>query len=132
MRPETRGLAEFGALCRRGEEARRTGRRDAKLRQEEATRAARSGPGRRARYLGGLETSYELEEAQVVELFRESAGRCAICGLAFNRKAEAVVDHCHESGRVRGLLCARCNALLGFACDRRETLRAAAGYLERG
>lgn len=59
-------------------------------------------------------------------LLAEQGGVCAICatGTKFD------VDHDHESGAVRGLLCRRCNLLLGNVADDSALLRAAAEYLE--
>lgn len=61
-------------------------------------------------------------------------GRCAICGstdTGHKRAKRLFVDHCHRTGAVRGLLCNRCNTMLGNAADSSDRLRAAAAYLER-
>lgn len=53
-----------------------------------------------------------------------------ICLLpSCNRKASAI-DHCHQCGDFRGLLCPQCNSMLGFAYDNPSLLREAANYLE--
>ncbi len=53
-------------------------------------------------------------------------GACAIC----KRSGRALcVDHCHACGKVRGLLCGKCNSVLGFCGDSRAHLLAAATYL---
>ena len=59
-------------------------------------------------------------------------GKCAICGREDNGARRFCVDHDHETGRIRGLLCGRCNTGLGFFEDNTEALRAALEYLEAG
>lgn len=48
------------------------------------------------------------------EMLLKQHGVCAICGGYCASGRRLAVDHCHETGRVRGLLCARCNIGLGF------------------
>ena len=56
---------------------------------------------------------------------------CAICGRAFTKADYPVLDHDHDTGEVRGLLCHRCNAVLGLATDNIEIFRTAIEYLDR-
>lgn len=56
---------------------------------------------------------------------------CEICGEG-NGTRLLVVDHCHESGNNRGILCDRCNLAIGNMRDDPERLRRAAEYVERG
>lgn len=53
-------------------------------------------------------------------------GRCRIC----QREADLQVDHCHDTGKVRGLLCGPCNKALGLLRDDVTTLLAAVSYLK--
>lgn len=59
---------------------------------------------------------------------------CAICGgsegMSLGR--HMAVDHCHDTGMVRGILCSHCNRGLGFFKDNPELLTAAAKYLRGG
>lgn len=70
-------------------------------------------------------------------LLASQGGVCAIChGPETVLTPSGVpryfaIDHDHATGRVRGLLCVRCNRLLGVARDSTERLRAAIAYLER-
>lgn len=66
-----------------------------------------------------LEARYSLSRDAFYALLGEQGGRCAIC-LKHMPKGTAVVDHCHDTGIVRGLLCAPCNLGLGHFKDGRE------------
>jgi hypothetical protein len=58
---------------------------------------------------------------------------CKICGREFNQRnvfKSARVDHCHSTGKVRGLLCVNCNLGLGNFYDNTELLMNAIDYLK--
>ena len=57
-------------------------------------------------------------------------GLCAICSEPCCHGGELSIDHCHETGAVRGLLCRHCNVGLGYFRDRPDLLGAAINYLE--
>jgi len=64
------------------------------------------------------------------QLFVEQKGCCAICGKSQKEfKRRFCVDHNHETGQVRGLLCAKCNHILGIVNDSRIQLQKASKYL---
>ena len=75
-----------------------------------------------------LKNSYGLTIADLDAMLLAQHGVCAICQTA----PAAHVDHDHESGSVRGLLCFRCNAALGQLGDNPLVVRRAARYIERG
>ncbi|MFF0782014.1 endonuclease VII domain-containing protein [Streptomyces sp. NPDC003720] len=85
-------------------------------------KACRAAEGR-ARH---LKRHYGLTEAERDELVASQGGVCCICLAA----VPAHVDHCHETGRVRGVLCFSCNAALGQFKDQPEVIRRAAAYVE--
>ena len=64
-------------------------------------------------------------------LLAGQGGRCAICGSPPREDIALHVDHEHITGRIRGLLCFRCNNALGDFGDDLHRLNAAAAYLER-
>jgi len=73
---------------------------------------------------------YGLTAEAYQEMWEVQNGRCAIC-LNKQGKKKLAVDHNHKTGRIRGLLCTRCNhKLLGSAKDNPEILKRAVGYLE--
>jgi len=61
-------------------------------------------------------------------MLEEQGHECAICGTE-PFKERFKVDHCHTTGRVRGLLCNHCNLMLGHAQDNKEVLNKAIRYL---
>jgi hypothetical protein len=66
----------------------------------------------------------------IVELDRMMEKGCHICGYLFVDYGDATMDHCHESGLFRGLLCRNCNSAIGMLQDDPQLLRKAAGYIE--
>ena len=63
-----------------------------------------------------LKTNYNLTELQYAEMLVNQNGCCALCKGTDENKHLAV-DHCHATGKVRGLLCINCNTLLGKVHD---------------
>jgi hypothetical protein len=82
-----------------------------------------------------LKAYYGMTVEQYDELLATQDGRCAICRQtqdeADTRKRNLSVDHCHDSGAIRGLLCESCNIGLGKFRDDPELLEAALNYLTR-
>lgn len=71
-------------------------------------------------------------------LLASQGGCCAICGTPLvldNRSVEqgswSAIDHCHATGKVRGVLCMQCNQGLGKFKDNPVTLESAAAYLRK-
>jgi hypothetical protein len=58
-----------------------------------------------------------------------SGGKCEACGKALTH-ATACIDHCHATGRVRGVLCRFCNALEGMLNKRSERVGQVLAYVE--
>lgn len=80
-----------------------------------------------------LERLYGISLEDHDNILAAQNGCCPGCGAtSFNDKSyHLAVDHNHETGEVRGLLCLKCNRILGLADDDPEVLRRLADYLER-
>lgn len=77
-----------------------------------------------------LRRMYGLTIAQYDALLEHQGGCCAICKTDTPKgKGRFNVDHCHETGEVRGLLCVNCNNGLGRFFDNPSLLAAAIQYL---
>jgi hypothetical protein len=74
--------------------------------------------------------TFGLTADDVDALIERQGGQCAICGRTPSRLASWHVDHCHETGVVRGILCIDCNQGIGKFHEDPSRLRAAADYLE--
>jgi hypothetical protein len=66
-------------------------------------------------------------------MLSDQNGVCAICGGPQDWKGRTLlnVDHCHDTGRVRGLLCHRCNTAIGLMKDDVVRLQSAINYLNK-
>lgn len=62
-------------------------------------------------------------------MFREQAGLCQVCNLKLGE--DVVVDHCHDTGKVRGLLHNGCNLALGMLGDDVDNLYRGMLYLKK-
>lgn len=72
---------------------------------------------------------YGLNAEDYYHMFEVQENKCAICGTVFSDTNKAFVDHCHNTKKVRGLLCTKCNTLLGMAKDDVSILQNAITYL---
>ena len=78
-----------------------------------------------------LKGTYGITAKQFYILLEAQDGKCAICRMQFSRWGRNIpnIDHDHITGRVRGLLCRKCNTGLGFFKDNPDFLKMAAHYL---
>lgn len=74
-----------------------------------------------------LMSVYGLTVEQYEEMFSKQDGVCAICKQPWKTRRLAV-DHCHKTGKIRGLLCGRCNGQLGWL-ENEQWVTAAKEYL---
>jgi Recombination endonuclease VII len=75
-----------------------------------------------------LRNRYGITLQEWLAMVNAVDGKCEICGDA---EEVLCVDHCHETGQIRGVLCRRCNRAIGQLGDSLEAVRKAVAYLER-
>jgi hypothetical protein len=86
--------------------------------------------------------TYGITADQYDVMLKRQEGRCAICGTDKPRGPIEnpnrlrswdffSIDHCHATGKIRGLLCGRCNLSIGLFEDRADLLHAASDYINR-
>ena len=75
---------------------------------------------------------YQLTMDQIDDMMEQQNFSCAICDEKHKGIGvmQLYVDHCHDTGKVRGLLCFSCNTSLGGMQDDAQRLRKAAQYIE--
>lgn len=79
-----------------------------------------------------LRATYGITLEQFNALFEAQGSACALCKKGVEAERDRHVDHCHETGNIRGVLCFTCNKALGALGDTPESIRAALEYVERG
>ena len=86
---------------------------------------------------GHLEAKYGITQEQYEDLLIDQLGVCAICKKREKSKDKRgntkllFIDHCHTTGKIRGLLCHNCNTALGHFKDSEESLVSAIEYLRK-
>lgn len=125
-RDKRRGHANRCKECRKAEVNAWRAKNREKLNATERQRYATS-PAKWERH---LRSKYGIGAEDYAERLAAQNGACAICCVSAEALGETLaVDHDHSTGSIRGLLCAKCNRMLGCAKDRPEVLRAGAEYL---
>lgn len=76
-----------------------------------------------------LKNAYNLSVGEYDDMLAKQGQVCAICRRE-SRGRRLSVDHCHTTGKIRGLLCHTCNKGLGFVNDNPELLLKLADYLK--
>ena len=115
-----RKLAESRrSIERRRRKARRDPTYRARLRDAKRTNARRS----------FLKVKYGISLEDYDAMLARQGGVCAACKNKKRRSGRLCVDHCHVTGKVRGLLCRNCNFGLGLFRDDADLVEAAAVYL---
>lgn len=115
--------------------------RDYKCKQCERTQSHKQyheNPAKHAEYAraSSLKGRYGISIEEYDRMFMIQSGLCAIChkpetNLLHGSPRRLAVDHNHSTGQIRALLCTKCNAVLGWASEDADVLRAAAEYIER-
>lgn len=81
-----------------------------------------------------IKLRYGITKEEYENMLLKQKGGCAICGKTksgHKNTDEMVVDHCHKTKIVRGLLCNRCNTLLGLIDDNPSFMENIANYLNK-
>lgn len=86
---------------------------------------------KRNRRRSQLKKKYGMTEADYDRMFMRQRGLCAMCSLPPAEGKVLAIDHDHDTGKIRGLLCGSCNTGLGLLKDSLEILYNGIDYLAR-
>lgn len=106
--------------------------KERKRKREYMVRWRKTGTGSRMTREQNFLSKYGLTLEQRARMWASQDGRCAVCGVGIpldDKKTH--IDHCHETGKIRGILCQGCNIALGQIKDDVGVLRKMIAYLER-
>lgn len=75
-----------------------------------------------------FKSRYGISTDEYNTFFQKQDGKCKICNITSEKRL--YVDHCHTTGKIRGLLCQQCNTGLGMFKDNEDNLMKAIKYLK--
>lgn len=78
-----------------------------------------------------IKYKYGLSEERYLAILQQQNGCCATCKIPFIDHKSTQIDHCHATGKIRGILCPHCNRALGQVADNIEILASLIEYLRR-
>lgn len=78
-----------------------------------------------------LRITYNLTIEKYEKMLKSQNGVCDICKLPELSGILLCVDHDHKTGRIRGLLCKKCNSVLGLISEKLDTLQNIHSYLNK-
>ena len=113
-----------------------TGRKDCKDCKNAAARQWRKdNPENVARHLVRMrertkERRYGITQEQFNQMLLNQNSKCKICSNDFKSSKDTHIDHCHNTNKVRGLLCNNCNMALGQFNDNTDNMDNAIRYLQ--
>jgi hypothetical protein len=79
-----------------------------------------------------IKNVYNITKEEFFDLLESQDNKCALCCKPFTtlKQNDLHIDHCHETGKIRGLLCMQCNVGLGMLGDNEEGLTKAMKYIK--
>ena len=84
---------------------------------------------RKINYKRHLKNKYGITEQELIDLMEKSNYGCFICGKKHDDKQKLNIDHCHKTGKIRGLLCWDCNIGISKFKDNSTLMERAASYV---
>jgi hypothetical protein len=72
------------------------------------------GPRSKERFASLIKKKYNLDYEDYLLMFKNQDNKCKLCFRKAKEGKKLHLDHCHTTGKIRGLLCAQCNWYLGF------------------
>jgi hypothetical protein len=78
-----------------------------------------------------LQKRYNITLPYKIQLFKNQVNCCAICGKEFKNFNDGCIDHDHKNGKIRDLLCRKCNTVLGLVDENIEILQKAIKYIDK-
>lgn len=79
-----------------------------------------------------LKYKYGIDSSEYNLKLKQQNYKCVVCGVEENKDGTRLcVDHCHSTGKVRDLLCSRCNAVLGLVDEDTDRLIKLKAYLQK-